>query len=381
MAKKRGNNEGSIHQRKNGSWRAQISLHGRRLSRTVETKREAQDWLRKMQEEVDQGLTFENTQLTVDTFLREWLVSVEPSLRYNTHKQYRQIVRQHILPLLGKMRLRDVRPDQIQRLYNGLLQRGLSARTTRLTHAVLHRALVHAVKLGILPRNPAEATMPPKPKRKEMKFLDENQALQLLIAAKESNDRFYALYHLAIATGMRQGELLGLKWADLDIELGMLQVQRQLTMMRGGGFGFTAPKTKAGTRRIDLGQHTLEVLQDHRQQQFQETLAAGSRWEENDLIFPSTIGTPMNRDNLRKRFKLLLKLAGLPKVRFHDLRHSAASLMLNNGIPVIVVSKRLGHAQPSITLDVYGHLIPTKQQEAAVLMDQLLTPIQFPVSK
>jgi integrase len=223
--------------------------------------------------------------------------------------------------------------------------------------------------------------MPPKPKRKEMKFLDENQALQLLIAAKESNDRFYALYHLAIATGMRQGELLGLKWADLDIELGMLQVQRQLTMMRGGGFGFTAPKTKAGTRRIDLGQHTLEVLQDHRQQQFQETLAAGSRWEENDLIFPSTIGTPMNRDNLRKRFKLLLKLAGLPKVRFHDLRHSAASLMLNNGIPVIVVSKRLGHAQPSITLDVYGHLIPTKQQEAAVLMDQLLTPIQFPVSK
>lgn len=226
-------------------------------------------------------------------------------------------------------------------------------------------------------RNPDDATTSPKPLPQEMQFLDENQAQQFLVTAKMKNDRFYVLYYLAIATGMRQGELLGLKWIDLGWEQGFLQVQRQFTKKKGGGFELTSPKTKAGIRRIDVGKATLNILRAHRQEQFNLMVAVGEDWNGQDLIFSTQIGTPLDRDNLRKHFKRLLKDAGLPEIRFHDLRHTAASLMLNNGVPVIVVSRRLGHAKPSVTLDVYGHLIPSKQKEAASLMDQLLTPVQI----
>jgi len=380
MAKKRGNNEGSIYKRNNGTWRAMVTVQGRRLTHTAKTKNEGQNWIRGMLDEIDNGLTYDNTRVSLETFMEDWLVSVEPSLRYNTFKQYSQITRQHILPVLGKIQLRDLKPEHIQQLYNQMVKKDFGLRTVQLVHSVIHRALVHAVKLGSIPRNPDDATTPPKPKAKEMRFLDENQVQQLLITARAKNDQLFALYHLAIATGMRQGEILGLKWSDLDWEQGLLQVQRQLTIKKGGGFEFTVPKTKAGVRRIDLGENTLRILREHRQQQFIQMQMAGERWQENDLIFPSEIGTIYKRDKLRKQFKCLLKEAGLPAIRFHDLRHTGASLLLNNGIPVIVVSRRLGHARPSITLDVYGHLIPEKQKEVAILMDQLLTPIQITIS-
>ena len=381
MARKRGSNEGSLHKRKNGSWRALVTIEGRRLSKSFKTKREAQEWLRQMLDEIDYGLTFNSAQIKLIEFMEEWLVSVEPTIRFNTHKQYCQITRQHILPVLGELKLREIKPGQIQQLYNQKVKNGYGLRTVQLIHSVLHRSLVHAVKLGIIPRNPDDATTPPKPKPKEMNFYDENQAQKMLITAKAKNDRFYALYHLAVSTGMRQGELLGLKWSDLDWDFGLLQIQRQLTKKRGGGFALTTPKTKAGIRRIDLGDNSLSILRDHLQMQYQEISQAGQEWQDNDLIFPSNIGTPGDRDNLRKRFKAVLREAGLPEIRFHDLRHTAAALMLNNGIPVIVVSRRLGHARPSITLDIYGHLIPQKQKEVASLMDELLTPIQIEIEE
>ncbi len=374
MAKKRGNNEGSIHKRNNGTWRAMVSVQGKRLSFSAKTKREGQAWLRQMLEEIDYGLTYDSAQTTLAKFMDEWLISVEPTIRFNTFKQYSQTAQLHILPVLGQLKLRDLKPEKIQQLYNQMVKTGISLRTVQLVHSVLHRCLVHAVKLGVISRNPDDATTPPKPKPSEMNFFDETQIQQFLITARTKNVRFFALYHLAVATGMRQGELLGLKWSDLDWEQCLLQVQRQLTIKKGGGFKFTAPKTKAGTRRLNLGESSLRALKDHRQKQYLEMQAAGDEWQDNDIIFPSSIGTPFNRDNLRKRFKRIVKDAGLPAIRFHDLRHTAATLMLNNGIPVIVVSRRLGHARPSITLDIYGHLIPDKQKEVALLMDHLLTP-------
>ena len=212
-----------------------------------------------------------------------------------------------------------------------------------------------------------------------MRFLDENQVQQFMIVAKAQNDRFFTLYYLAISTGMRQGELLGLKWADLDWEKGELTVCRQLTKKKGGGFELTSPKTKAGIRQISLGSNALDILREHRKAQQLERQAAGVHWQDQGLVFTSSIGTPIDRSNMRLFFKALLKDAGLPDIRFHDLRHTAASLMLNNGIPLMIVSRRLGHAQPSITLDVYGHLIPAKQQEAASLMDDILTPISIQI--
>lgn len=278
--------------------------------------------------------------------------------------------------MLGQFKLRESQAAQIHLLYNLLVKAGKGLRTVRYAHQVLHSSLEHAIKLGVIGRNPAKAAIPPRPKAKEMKYFDENQVQQFLIAAQTSKDRFYALYHLAFTTGMRMGELLGLKWIDMDKDQAALHIKRQLTRLHGIGLRLTPPKTKAATRRIDLGQQSIEVLNQHQERQFRDMVAAGDRWQENDLIFASTIGTFINPSNLRREFKPLLEKAGLPQIRFHDLRHTAASLMFNNGIPVIVVSRRLGHAQPCTTLDVYGHLIPSKQQEAAVLMDELLTPIQ-----
>jgi integrase len=381
MAKKRGNNEGSIYRRSNGSWRAMVTLQGERLTYSAKTKRQCQEWLRQTLEEVENGLTYDSTQVTLAKFMDDWLVSIEPSLRFNTFRQYQQVTKQYILPALEEHRLRELKPEHIQQLYNGMVRQGFGLRTIQLTHAVIHRALAHAIRLGLISRNPDDATTPPRPKRKEMQFLDENQVQQLLITAKARNDRLYALYYMAIATGMRQGELLGLKWADLDWEQSALQVHRQLTKKKGGGREFTLPKTKAGIRRIDLGKEGLQVLKEHQQKQYMSMVAAGNKWQDQELVFPTSIGTPMYGEYLIKRFKLILNEARLPDIRFHDLRHTAASLMLNNGIPVIIVSRRLGHSRPSITLDVYGHLIPGKQREAASLMDQLLTPIQIEIPK
>jgi integrase len=186
---------------------------------------------------------------------------------------------------------------------------------------------------------------------------------------------YQALYHLALTTGMRQGELLGLKWTDLQLHSGALLVQCQVQDIRGQGTIFQEPKTRAGRRTIKLGEGTLQALRLHYERQQLLKVVAGSRWKENDLIFPSKVGTPRDPSNLCLDFNRVLEKAGLPKIRFHDLRHTAASLMLNHGVPVIVASTRLGHSKPSITLDIYGHLYQEMQDEVARKMDELVSPV------
>jgi integrase len=212
-----------------------------------------------------------------------------------------------------------------------------------------------------------------------MNILDVDQATQFLIAAKDSPHE--ALYTLAIHSGMRQGELFGLKWEDLQWHDGELKIQRQVKRIPGSGWTFADPKTKRGRRTIKLGDETLKLLRVHKEHQETQRLLKGKRWVENGLIFPSSVGTPLNQSNLRKDFLKVLDRASLPKIRFHDLRHTAASLMLNNGIPPIVVSSRLGHSKPSITLDVYGHLYQEMQTDAAEIMDDLLTPIKLDMTE
>ena len=213
-----------------------------------------------------------------------------------------------------------------------------------------------------------------------MGFYDESQIQTLLLTARSIGDRYTPLYYLAIHTGMRQSELLGLKWDDLDWNRQMLSVHRQLAYRKGGTFEFREPKTKNGKRTILLGTSAIDILRQHQEKNLYQRRRKGDAWQEHGMMFPSTTGTPVNPSNLRRAFRELLKKSGLPKIRFHDLRHTAASLMLNNGIPVLIVSRRLGHAKPSITLDVYGHLIPSKQEEVVQLMDELLTPIALPVA-
>jgi len=372
MARKiRGKNEGSIHQRENGTWRAQICLEGQRLSFTARTRRECQDWIKKTIGQIDQGMTFDSTTVGMAEFLDHWLVSIKTSIRQTTWSHYHQLTRNYVLPQLGQIKLKDLNPNLIQRFYNQMLANEVGTYTVIKIHTMLHGALEQAVKSGLANRNVIKATIPPSEPIKEMKILDESQVSLLLVTARGS--RMEALIHLAVSTGMRQMEILGLKWSDLDWIKRTLKVERQL--VRGNGVQFAQPKTRSGRRTVTLGGQTIEVLRRHYESQNEERKKAGEAWNEHGLIFTSSVGTPIHFRNLTRDFKNLLKAAGLPGIRFHDLRHTAASLMLNHGIPVIVVSRRLGHAQPSITLNTYGHLIPGMQEEAAQLIDELITPI------
>jgi integrase len=291
--------------------------------------------------------------------------------------QYRQLIRDYINPKVGKARINDLRYEHIQGLYNLLLEEGVGVYTIRKIHTLLHSALELAVKTGKIGHNPASFARPPKEPSHEMAILNESQVSQLLVAAQ--GHRFEALFHLAVISGMRQMELLGLKWNDLDWVKQTLKIERQLNRPDGNGLKFSAPKTRHGRRSIVLGNKSIEVLRAHYERQQEVRLTVGRAWQEHGLIFTTSLGTPIHPRNLVRDFKRLLRDAGLPIIRFHDLRHTAASLLLNQDIPVITVSRRLGHAKASITLDIYGHLIPSMQGEIAELIDELVMPVPIQI--
>lgn len=379
MAKKRGNSEGSIYKRPNGTWSVQATLQGRRLSHTFKTQRECQEWLKKTRSQIDDGMTFASTKVRLGEYLSGWLTSSKTSLRQTTWIHYEQLNRCYITPWIGEIKLKDLRPEHIQDFYNCLIDEGVGIHTILKIHAVLHSALEQAVKTSMIARNPASYTQPPKKPVTEMEILNESQVSRLLVAAK--GNRLQALFHLALITGARQMELLGLKWSDLDWIRKTLKVDRQLVRPDGGGIKFIAPKTRYGRRVIYLGAKTIEVLRKHYAMQRIERLSAGDKWKENGLIFTTNIGTPIHLRSLLRDFKKLLENAGLPLIHFHSLRHTCASLLLNQGVPVIEVSRRLGHSRASITLDVYGHLIPGMQSEVADLIDELVMPVAIQINQ
>jgi integrase len=237
----------------------------------------------------------------------------------------------------------------------------------------LHAAFKQAVREGYLGRNPVEAVERPKVEMVEFKILNEDQARQFLIAA--SGTPFETIFYLTLTTGMRKGELLGLQWSDLDEDKGVLHIQRQLQQIPRKGSFLVPTKTRAGRRQIKLGQGTLSQLKAHRERQELLRAIAGDQWQENNLIFTSSIGTFLDQSKVSKEFKRLLREAGLPSIRFHDLRHTSISLLLGMRVPVNTVQQRAGHSKPSITTDVYGHSLDGSQEEAAEKIEELVTPI------
>ena len=307
--------------------------------------------------------------------MNEWLITIKSTIRPKTHEQYTQIVQQHILPYLGEIKLKDLRPDNIQSLYNKKLKDGASERTVILIHSVLHRSLNLAVKWELLGRNPADAVTRPRIRRREMKTLDDTQVRSLIMVSKGT--KYETLFWLAVNTGLREGELIGLKWSDLDWKTQKLQIQRQVQRTKDQGLMFCEPKSASGRRVVFLGKTTIEMLRKHFELQQIERQFAGAKWKENDLVFPTSVGTPMEPSNLLKHFKDYLKLANLPDIRFHDLRHTAASLMLLKGIHPKVVQERLGHSDIGITLNLYSHVLPGMQEDASEKLDELMSPIDI----
>ena len=277
------------------------------------------------------------------------------------------MIRLYIAPELGHRSLSRLAPQDLESLYGKLLAKGLSPRSVRLVHAVIHRALRQAERWSLVSRNVARLVDAPRPAAAEIRPFSPEEIRQLLTAAE--GDRLGALYVLAVTSGLRQGELFGLRWADVDLDSELVRVRQQLHHTRDG-WTFTEPKTRAGRRTVAIPRIAVAAMRQHRVRQNAERLRCGPAWEDLDLVFTNETGRPCERRNLvRQSFQPLLERAGLRRVRFHDLRHSAATLLLAEGVHPKVVQERLGHASISITMDTYSHVLPTMQAEAAAKLD------------
>ena len=277
----------------------------------------------------------------------------------------------HIIPTLGCLKLKNLTPAHVRGLYRERLDSGLSPRTVQYVHTTLNKALKQAVADGLIPRNAAASVKAPRPRSTEMMSLHREQVRALFDAA--SDHRLGALYIVAVTAGLRKGELLALRWKDVDLEAATptLHVRRTLSEARSGRI-FEAPKSGKG-RQIRLTRKAAEALKSHRIRQNAERLAAGTHWQDHGLVFPSSVGTPMGARNLSRHFKSLLRGAGLPlSFRFHDLRHTCATLLLRQGVHVKYVQEILGHADISLTLNVYSHVLPDMGGAAAGAMDAVL---------
>ena len=366
---RRGHGEGSIYQRKDGRWVASISLeHRQRKSFYGETRKEVQEKLRVALHEQKQGLLATGPQQTVKQYLEQWLEQVhKPAIREGSYVTYHSVLNKHVYPAIGHIPLQKLTPQQLQALYASVTEKGLSAKTVHVIHAILHKALDHAIKWGLIARNVCDSVSLPRKTRHQIQPLTGEQCQKLLQVAQ--GHKFEGLLTLAIATGMRRGELLALRWQDVDLERKTLQVRRTVDQLPHRGYVENDPKTVRGTRQIVLPEFVITALQ--KQQEYQKELQrkAGNKWQDHDLVFSNDYGEYVSPKYLWSKFKALLKEAKLPNIRFHDLRHSAATLLLTMGVHLKVVQELLGHSQISMTLDIYSHVLPSMQQEAMSKLD------------
>jgi integrase len=359
MSKKRGHGEGSIYRRKDGRWCGEYLVNGKKRYLYAKTRKAVAPKLTKALAEKDADLTVDLENLSLEKYMDRWLDSIRDTVREGTYKPYEAITRLHIKPTLGKTKLGKLNALQLQSLYREKLDSGLSSRRVRYIHVTIHKALKDAVKLQLVNRNVAEAVTPPRLLKREIQPLTQAQMRSLLEAAKD--EKLYGLYVLAVTTGMRQGELLGLKWKDIDFDAGTLRVNRSVYNGK-----VSPPTTNSSRRTIRLSKLAIRALKRHR--------VNTAKLRISEWVFSTGKGTPISNHNLHNRsWKPLLKCAGLPdSTRFHDLRHSCISLLLSWGVPVKVVSEMAGHADVSITLSVYGHVLPDMQSTAADGIDETL---------
>lgn len=370
---KRGNGEGSIGQRaEDGLWVARISLEGgKRKVFYAQTRAEVAKKMQDALHDLGQGFNPADERQTVAQYLTQWLQDVKAQVRISSFRRYGDYVNVHLIPGLGHVALSKLKAPHLQHFYSKKLKDGLSPTTVRHMHSVLHRALSDACQMGLINRNVTEMVRPPKRAHREMMTLSLLEVRRFLdVVAK---DRFYALYVLALSTGMREGELLGLRWQDVDLAAQTLQVRMNVQETLGR-YVLAETKTVYSRRTVALTQAAVDALADHWRKQQYAKQHVGGEWQELDLVFPNGFGGIMIPHNITKRsFKRYLVKAGISRdTRFHDLRHTAATLLLASGVNVKVVSEMLGHADIGITLRVYAHVLPHMQQSAVHAMEQLL---------
>ena len=384
--------QGHIRSQGEGSWQLKFDLGrdpvtGKRKSKFVTfrgNKRQAQAELTRLLAQRDAGSYVDPTKMSVAEYLQHWLSVAERNIAKRTAARYRQIVEKNIVPRLGHVPLRKLTAAHIE-AFEGELQkdgwvkpgkkgekppkRGLAAQTVLHVHRILSQALNHAVRLEVLVKNPATQVKPPRPTSQEIKILTKQEIAALLEAAKGC--LLYIPVLVAVTTGMRRGELLGLRWSDVDLKAGRLTVQQAMQRTKGE-LEFKAPKTKSSRRTITLPTTTVEALQAHHKQQLEDRMKLGLGRDPRGLVFSRADGEPFDPDTLTKMFDRLVTKTKVTAITLHGLRHTHISHLLMEGVHVKVVSERAGHANVNITLNTYAASIPNMQADAAVRVNAWL---------
>jgi integrase len=306
-------------------------------------------------------------------YLAVWLETIaKPRLHPRTYGDYKDLMRLHIEDAIGEIKLSDLKAIHIQKLYGELqTEKKLSPRRIRYVHSVLSSALRKAVELDILTRNVAKHVQLPKQVKKEMDVLTQEECALFMNSLK--GERLETMFSFALATGLRPEEYLGLQWKDIDFEKKTVSVQRAVIRLPKREWYFSEPKTKGSRRTLPLPESLVKELRTHRRKQNEERLKLGTAWQNHNLVFPSEVGTPITHSNVTQVFKRVLKNAKLrTSLRLYDLRHSHATLLLKAGVHAKIVSERLGHSTIALTLDVYSHVLPSMQAEAAAHLETML---------
>jgi len=376
--RRRARGEGTILKRKDGRWAAVIDLGSAESGRKRKwfygaTQAEVRDKLTEARNRQHSGLAVDDAKQTLAQFLDAWLnIVAKPNTKAKTYEQYAYVVNRHIAPGLGKATLARLSVQDVQGFLKTKSDAGLSARTVKHLRDTLRNALNVAVEWNLLVRNPAARAKPPSAARKQITVFDAEQARRFLEAAKGS--RLEALFSVALSMALRRGEALGLHWSDFDFENRTLTIRYSLQRV-AGKLLLSEPKTPQSRATIFLPQVATSALTAHRRRQEREKELAGSQWREQGYVFTTRRGTPVDPRNALRALYSVLKKANLPSIRFHDLRHSAATLLLVQGVHPRIVMELLRHGNIATTMDIYGHVIPAAQRAMADKMDEILNPL------
>ncbi|MCL6445687.1 MAG: site-specific integrase [Alicyclobacillus sp.] len=333
------------------------------------SKKEAEAELAKQISQVTSGQYVPPTDQTVADFLADWARDKQAKVKPTTWRTYSSKIEYHILPHLGKMKLRDVRPQHIASLYQRVREQGridgrgdrLSEQTILHIHRILHNVFARAVHWGVLAQNPCVAVERPKPRPKQLAVWTLEQVRKFLDTAKE--DPMYPAFLILLTTGMRYGEVFGLRWRDVNLDKQLFTIQQQIVYVKGG-YRFQDVKTRAANRRIPVPQEVVAVLREVRKKQLQQRLMLGDKYRHDlDLVCCTTWGTPYYHGPVTRKWNQLIERAELPRIRIHDARHTHASILLQQGVNPKVVQERLGHEDISVTLNTYSHLLPGVQEK------------------
>jgi len=375
--------KGHLKKRSKDSWTIVVDLgrnaDGKRNQKWHSikgTKREAEAELVRILKSTEDGIYIESNKTSVTEFLAEWLKTIESKVARKTHERYSEICDHYVKPHIGHLKLNKVQPTHINNLYSDLLisgrrnkKGGLSKRTVLHAHRVLREALNCAVKWQILVRNPCDAVDPPKPDKKERNTFTTEETMELLEKAKGT--LLHLPIMLAVTTGMRRGEVIGLRWKDINLESGNLSIRQVAEQTKKHGIQFKEPKTDKSTRMVSLPKITADALNQYKVEQAQLFLQLGKRLDGDSMVFDSPLGL-YAPSKLTVDYMAFIKRNKFKHVTFHDLRHTHATHLLEQNIHPKIVSERLGHSTIALTLDTYSHVLPNMQKEAASVTDELL---------